>query len=119
MLESSILDHFEIISENRNYKLPPHVTGTLTLHPDKIDLWINEHPFYEGVFELTKYFNEGNVMFNVEAYTDDGIRVRLEKCAVYRWGQNIWGKAAKHNKPPTITGIGVQCLNVKWFYDNS
>lgn len=116
MLESSILDNFKIIFKDRSFILPPHVDGTLTIHSDKIDLWINEHPFYKGVWELTKFFNNNKDMFTIEATTEDGIIVRLEKCVIYTFRNQIPGRAADPEDRAKITGIGVISLNVKWYY---
>ena len=116
MLESFIIDNIKFLPMGRKFELPPNVSGKVTLPPDKIDLWINEHPFYEGVWELTKYFTNNEGMFTLEASNKDGILIRLEKCSIYSIGQSIPGRAADPEDRAKITGIGIQSLNIKWLY---
>ena len=116
MLEKYTLDHFEFTFKDKIIKLPNHITGTLSLFIDKIDLWIHESPFNKEIFEVIKYLNNYKSMFIVEANSEEGNRVKLEKCALYRWGENIPGTASKQDKSATITGIGIQSLEVKWYY---
>jgi len=115
-LESFIIDNFKFLPKGKSFVLPPNVSGKLTLHPDKIDLCINEHPFYEGVREFTKHFYNNKGMFTIEAINQDGILIRLEKCAIYSIGQSIPGRAADPEDRAKITGIGIACLNIKWYY---
>ena len=55
-------------------------------------------------------------MFTIEATTEDGIAVRLEKCVIYTFRNQIPGRAADPEDRAKITGIGVTSLNVKWYY---